>query len=39
MRLLQSTKNKREEADMETGVDPGQAEEQENGEDEEEQIF
>ena len=29
----------REEADMETGVDPGQAEEQEDGEDEEEQIF
>ena len=29
----------REEADTETGVDPGQAEEQEDGEDEEEQIF
>ena len=29
----------REEADMENGVDPGQAEEQEDGEDEEEQIF
>ena len=29
----------REEADTETGVDPGQTEEQEDGEDEEEQIF